>query len=87
MYIHANEDNLSVEITMWDGAGVQVGYMARTQEGASASARMGSKLEDQLVVAPEWADGGYIQFQLGALGFNTNNEKMTRSRRIAIGRV
>ncbi len=59
---------------MWDGVGTQIGYMARTQAGASAAAKMGSKLEDQLVITPEWAMGGYIQFQLGALGFNTNDD-------------
>lgn len=56
---------------MWDGAGTKIGYMKKTQAGASASARMGSKLEDLLVITPEWARGGYIQFQLGPLGFNT----------------
>lgn len=59
---------------MWDGKGTQIGYMKRTQAGASASAKMGSKLEDLLVITPEWAKGGYIQFQLGALGFNTEDD-------------
>ena len=82
MHIHVNEywdcldnsDNLSVQVTMWDAVGGQVGYMPRTQAGASASANMGSKLEDQLVITPEWANGGYIQFQLGALQFNTKDD-------------
>jgi hypothetical protein len=81
--IHINEywsclddaNNLSVEITMWDSTGTQIGYMNRTQAGASASAKMGSKLEDQLIVTPEWAKGGYIQFQLGSLLFNTNDDR------------
>lgn len=47
--------------------------MARTQAGASAAAKMGSKLEDQLVITPEWANVGYIQSQLGPLGFNTRD--------------
>lgn len=59
---------------MWDGVGKEIGYMARTQAGASASANMGSKLENLLVITPEWARGGYIQFQLGALGFNTKDD-------------
>jgi hypothetical protein len=70
-----NEDNLSVEVTMWDVTGAQVGYLPRTQAGASAPAKMGSKLEDPLVITAEWAKGGYIQFQLGPLGFNTNDDK------------
>ncbi|KAI9785906.1 MAG: hypothetical protein M1839_008172 [Geoglossum umbratile] len=68
-----NDNNLSVDITMWDSASTQIGHMGRTQAGASASAKMGSKLEDQLIVTPEWAKGGYIQFQLGGLQFNTND--------------
>lgn len=32
---------------------------------------MTSKYEDELIVTPEWAQGGYIQFQFGGLNFNT----------------
>lgn len=71
---HDDANNLSVEITMWDGAGVQIGFMKKTQAGASASAWMGSKLEDPLVITPEWANGGYIQFQIGLLGFDTHTD-------------
>lgn len=83
VHIHVKEywgclddaNNLSVEIEMWDSTGAQIGNIKRTQAGASASAKMGSKLEDQLIVTPEWAQGGYIQFQLGGLNFNTLNDK------------
>lgn len=83
IHIHVKEywsclddaNNLSVEIQMWDSTGAQIGSIQRTQAGASASAKMGSKLEDQLIVTPEWAQGGYIQFQLGGLNFNTLNDK------------
>lgn len=68
-------NNLSIEIEMWDSANTQIGYTKRTQAGASASARMGSKLENELVVTPEWAKGGYIQFALGDLQFNTNDDR------------
>ena len=82
VHMHINEywsclddaNNLSVEITMWDSTNTQIGYMKRTQAGASASARMGSKLEDQLIITPEWANNGYVQFQLGSLQFNTNDD-------------
>jgi len=70
-----NANNLSAQITMWDSTNIQIGYIARTQAGASASAKMGSKLEDQLIVTPEWANGGYIQFQLGSLQFDTNADR------------
>ena len=80
IHIHINEfwdcndasDNLSVQITMWDSTSTQIGYLPRTQAGASKSATMGSKLEDELIITPEWAKGGYIQFQLGDLAFDTN---------------
>lgn len=83
VHIHVKEywgclddaNNLSVEIEMWDSSGAQIGYIKRTQAGASAYAKMGSKLEDPLIVTPEWAQGGYIQFQLGGLNFNTLNDK------------
>ncbi|KAL2060154.1 hypothetical protein VTL71DRAFT_9976 [Oculimacula yallundae] len=52
---HDNWNNLFVDIDIWDTAGTLIGHLDRTQAGASASARMGSKLEDQLVVTPEWA--------------------------------
>ena len=60
---------------MWDSTNTKIGYIGRTQAGASGSARMNSKLEDQLIVTPEWANGGYIQFQLGNLNFNTKDDK------------
>ncbi|KAK2781569.1 hypothetical protein FQN53_000510 [Emmonsiellopsis sp. PD_33] len=70
-----DENNLSVKIQMWDGAGNQIGMMERTQAGATGPAHMRSKLENELIITPEWAKGGYIQFQLGDLQFNTNDDR------------
>jgi hypothetical protein len=78
-HIHVNEywgclddaNNLSVDIQMWDSKGQLIGTLPRTQAGAAASARMGSKFENQLIVTPEWAQGGYIQFALGDLMFSS----------------
>jgi hypothetical protein len=52
-----------------------MGYMPRTQAGASASAKRDSKLEDFLIVTPEWASEGSIQFQLGNLQFHINDDR------------
>jgi hypothetical protein len=75
-----DENNLSVEIAMWDSTAPtdshQIGYMARTQAGATQSAQMGSKLEDQLIITPEH-QGDYIQFQLGDLHFKSTDEQDT----------
>jgi hypothetical protein len=70
-----NANNLSVEINITDSKGTLIGYMPRKQAGASASARMGSKFEDYLIVTPEWARGGYVQFSLGGFQFNTADDK------------
>lgn len=83
IHIHVNEywgcldreHNLSVQVVMWDSTGKEIGRQDQTQAGASAAARMRSKLEEHLIISPQWADGGYIQFQLGILHFNTNSDR------------
>lgn len=78
-HIHVNEywgclddaNKLSVEITRWDSSNKKIGYLHRTQAGASASASMKSKFENTLVITSELARGGYIQFALGGLQFDT----------------
>ncbi|KAI9781208.1 MAG: hypothetical protein M1816_002468 [Peltula sp. TS41687] len=57
--------DLSVEVTMWDIAGNQIGYVEATKADATNLLSMESKLESFLVITPEhWGD--YIQFSLGA---------------------
>ncbi|KAI9784926.1 MAG: hypothetical protein M1816_000562 [Peltula sp. TS41687] len=71
-HIHVNQfedcgddtKNLSVEVFMWDVAGNQIGYEARTEAGATNPLSMKSKLESPLVITPEHR-GDYIQFTLG----------------------
>ncbi|KAI9830702.1 MAG: hypothetical protein M1826_004531 [Phylliscum demangeonii] len=70
--IHANEiqicgsatEDLSVEATVFDGAGNQIGYVRQTKAGATNPLSINSKLEDGLVIIPEH-QGDYIQFYLG----------------------
>lgn len=86
IHIHVTEawdclddsDNLSVEVTMWD-ISAQIAYLRRTQAGASASAKMVSKLELPLVITPEHGTNvyGYMQFQIGNLGFNSKDDTDT----------
>lgn len=73
-----NEDNLSVEVNMWDSANKLIGTIKRTQAGATGPLPFGSKLEDYLVITPEWGSNGgdgYVQFSIGNLHFNTNDDK------------
>lgn len=56
--------NLSVEVTIWDVAGNQIGYVNRTIFAPTWPLRMKSKLEDLLVVTPQ-PQNDLLQFVLG----------------------
>ncbi|KAI4952592.1 hypothetical protein J4E91_003064 [Alternaria rosae] len=80
-HIHVNEykscdshdDNLSVEITMWDASGAQIGHVDKTKAGAGNTLMMKSKLEKTLEVTPE-NQHNYIQFTLGGQSWATNKD-------------
>lgn len=83
-HIHVNEiwtcagnsDNLLVEITMWDNAGKQIGYVKPTEAGATTPLSMTSKLENSLVVIPEH-QSDYIAFSLGAQAWPSSQDQKT----------
>jgi hypothetical protein len=68
--------DLSVQVEVWDAAGVILGLQPRTQAGAVNPAQVKSKFEDTLVVTPEHAQGGYVQFAIGGLLFDSINNKV-----------
>ncbi|KAH7063582.1 SGNH hydrolase-type esterase domain-containing protein [Macrophomina phaseolina] len=67
-----DENNLSIAADIWDND-VNIGSVKHTSAGATAPLSLASKFEQFMVITPEWADGGYVQFALGSLSFNTLN--------------
>jgi hypothetical protein len=73
--VGGDENNISVKVKIRDSTDALIGSMDRTQADATTPAHMKSKFEDELIITPKWAEGGYIQFQLVTFAFNTNSNR------------
>jgi hypothetical protein len=85
-HIHVNElaacaeedEDLEVEVTMWDVKGTQIGYQALIQAGAKQPLKMKSKLENLLEVTAEHK-GDYIQFTVGSESWTSKDNDKSAS--------
>ncbi len=67
-----------VSLIMYDNSGTQIGCMEQAGCDANYPCQTGSLLENYLLMVPE-QEHDYIQFELGAQSWTSNNEEATVS--------